>query len=510
MKISLAVPAVLSAAALVISACGGSDDDGGGGGGSDTLRVGVQALPPGQGNPFSALGSPSIYTWAAMFDGLTQVNSNGEAKPALATKWESTSPTEWTFTLREGLTFSNGEKLDSAAVVSTFAYLHSDEGKDTVVGKELLKITSAVTNDDLSLTFTTAKPDPTLPNTIASMYIVAPKAWQDLGPDGFAAKPVGSGPFKVDSWDPGKVTFSAFTGSWRKPKVTKLVVTELAEPASRVQALQSDQVDLALGLAPDQIATIEGSGDKVQISPAPQVMSLAFIGTKKDSPLADQKVRQALNYAVDKQSIVDNLLAGEAKPAGQGATPAAFGYDPDLEPYPYDTAEAEKLLGEAGYGDGFKLTAEVVTGTFPADAEIYQAMKADLAKVKVDVTLKQIKFSEWLDKYISGSWTVDAFGLSWNTVPALDARRPYGFFSCEKKPAFFCDESVMPLLDKADQELEPDKRKQALHDLAQKVHDNPPALFLVEQIDLNGTAGNLSGYRNDNRFLAYHEMSLGS
>lgn len=507
------VRAVIGAILAVTAAgCSFSEDGGGGSGGgtADTLRVGVQAMPPGQGNPFSALGSPSIYTWSAMFDALTLVDAKGVATPALATEWRSTSPTTWTFTLRPDLTFSNGEKLDAAAVVTTFEYLQSAEGKATVVGRELLGFSGAKALSDTDVEFTTARPDPIVPNRLATMYVVPPKAWADLGPQGFAAEPVGSGSYQVESWNPGKVVFQAFEGSWRPAKTKRLEISELADPAARLQALQSGQVDLVLGLAPDQMDRIAEAGATAQVNAAPQVMSLAFVITKGTNPLADQRVRQALNYAVNKQAIVDNLMAGLGKPASQGATPGAFGYAESVQPYPYEPATAKRLLTEAGYPNGFDLPAEVVVGTFPADAEIYQAMAADLGKVGVKVTLRQVTFADWLDKYTKGTWDTPAFGLSWNTAPILDASRPYALFSCAKNPAFFCDQAVMPLQAAASGEFDEDKRKAALAELATAVHDNPPSLLLVEQIDLNATAKNVAGYRNDNRVIAYHEMTVGT
>ncbi|MFL6118435.1 ABC transporter substrate-binding protein [Actinophytocola sp.] len=500
---------MLSIGMLMMSGCG-SDGEGGDAATAGVLRVGVQTLPPGQGNPFSAVGSPSIYTWSPMFDALTVVNANGEPAPALARKWASTSRTTWTFTLRSGLRFSDGEKLDAAAVVATFDYLHSDPGRATVVGKELLTLSASRAVSATEVEFTTAAPDPILPNRIATMYIVAPKAWAERGPGGFAASPVGSGSYQVESWNPGKVTFTGFNGSWRRPVVPRLEITEIGEPAARLQALQSGQLDLVLGLSPDQQARITAAGATVQVTPAPQVMSLAFVTTRGSTPLSDRRVRQALNYAVDKNSIVDNVMAGLGRPASQGATPGAFGYAEDVKPYPYDPAKARRLLAEAGVGSGFALPAEVVVGTYPADAEIYQAMAADLAKVGVRVTLRQVQFAAWLDKYTKGTWDTPAFGLSWNTAPILDASRPYALFSCAKTPAFFCDEAVMPLQAKASTEFDTGRRATLLADLARAAHDNPPSLLLVEQIDLNATAGGVKGYHDVNRVINYHELTVGS
>lgn len=505
--------AAVTAAALAAGAAACSFEDDGGSGDGDggqqaqQLRVGVQGLPPGQGNPFSALGSPSIYTWSALFDALTLVDATGEVTGALATEWANTSETSWRFTLREGVTFSNGEPFDADAVVATFDYLHTEEGQDTTVGQELTGIESASAVSATEVEFTTSEPDPILPARLSSMYIVAPGAWEELGPEGFATEPVGTGSYQVQAWQPGEVTMVAYEQSWRPAATGELTVVELAEPASRLQALASGQLDLAVGLAPDQAGQVESAGGTVEVNPAPQVMSLAFITTDPDAPLADPRVRQALNYAVNKDAIVENLLGGLAKPAGQGATPVAFGQNPDVAPYPFEPETATQLLTEAGYADGLELTADVVVGSFPADGQIYQAMAADLAAVGVDLTLNEVDFPTWLEKYLGGTWDTDAFGLSWNTAPTLDASRPYTLFSCAKQPPFFCDESVMPLHEQAATEFDPAARRAILQDLAVAVHENPPALFLVEQVDLNALAEGVSGYRNDNRTIAYHEMT---
>lgn len=508
-----ALVAAIAAALTVTTAACSFEEDGGNDSGNGTeqaqlLRVGVQGLPPGQGNPFSALGSPSIYTWSALFDALTLVDASGEVTGALATAWENTSDSTWQFTLRDGVTFSNGEPFDADAVVATVDYLLTEEGAATPVGQELQNIAEATAVSATEVEFTTSNPDPILPARLSSMYIVAPAAWADLGPEGFATEPVGTGSYQVEAWRPGEVTMVAYPDSWRPPVTPELTVVELAEPASRMQALASGQLDLVVGLAPDQASQVESAGGTIEVNPAPQVMSLAFITElDPDAPLADQRVRQALNYAVDKQAIVDNLLAGLAAPAGQGATPVAFGHNPDVAPYPYEPETATELLTDAGYPDGLELTADVVVGSFPADGQIYQAMAADLAAVGVDLTLNEVDFPTWLDKYLGGTWDTDTFGLSWNTAPILDASRPYTLFSCTKQPPFFCDQDVMPLHAQAASEFDPQARRAVLHELAVAVRDNPPALFLVEQIDLNATAEAVEGYRNDNRTIAYHEMT---
>ena len=474
-----------------------------------TIRVGVDSLPPGKGDPYKGVGSPEVYTHAAMFDALTLVGPGGKALPALATEWSQPTATTWEFKLRDGVTFSNGEKFDADAVVATYDYLIKDpEGSASVVAADVKTISSARAKDPLTVEFTTSSPDAMIPARVGEVYIPAPKKFADLGMKGFANDPIGTGPFQVDTWEPNLLKLSAFKGSWRAPKADSMEINVLPEPAARFQALQSGQIDLAIQLSPDQTKQLDGKRAEAHIVPTAQVMSLAFITELGDSPMKKREVREALNYAVDKESMAKSLLLGVGKPNGSGVTDAAVGYDPDIKPFPYDPAKAKKMLADAGYPNGFSFTADVTVGSFPADSQIYQLMQQNLADVGVQVELRQVTFAEWLEHYLKNTWTSQAFGLSWNTLPRLDALRPMELFSCIKKPAFFCDQPVADLLKKAAQEGDLDVRADLLSEAQKLNRQDPPALFLVQQIDITGVSSKLKGFENVNRTFPYDKMTV--
>ena len=486
---------------------------------SQTIRVGVPDLPPGKGNPYSALGTPSIYTWAAIFDSLTLVDAKGVAQPALAVKWENINSKTWRFTLREGVSFSNGEKLTPEAVLTGFNYIKSGNAGRSPIVRELGGIETASAFGKSSVDFVTKRPDPILPNRIAAFKIIAPKYWAEKGPKGYAAEPVGTGAYRVVNWSANKIKLAAYEGSWRAPKAGYLEIIELPERSARVQALMSGQIDIAAGLSTDNIQVLEGGGHLADVRAAPQVMALALPIVKKDketkklvpldSPFGDVRVRQALNYAVDKQGIAKGVLAGFAKAAGQGATPAAFGYNPAIKPYPYNPAKAKQLLEAAGHPNGLSFTAEVVTGSFPGDSEIYQKMSQDMSKAGIKVTLQKITFPEWLGKYLGRKpWDGMAFGLSWNSAPYVDSIRPISLYSCFNPFTFTCDDKVKELIIKANSEFNREKRKAVLHQIHVLNYENPPAVFLVEQIDVFGLAKRLKGFNQINRWVTYHKMSV--
>ena len=486
---------------------------------AQTIRVGVPDLPPGQGNPYSALGTPSIYTWAAVFDALTLVDAKGVAQPALAVSWKNTTPKTWRFTLRDGVSFSNGEKLTPEAVLTGFNYIKSGKAGRSPIVRELGGVASAAASGPNTVDFVTKRPDPIFPNRIAALKVVAPKHWAAKGPKGYAAEPVGTGSYKIVSWTANKIKLVAFEGSWRAPKAGQLEIIELPERSARVQALMSGQVDIVAGLSTDNIPSLESAGQRADVRAAPQVMALALPVVRKDkktkklvkidTPFSDVRVRQALNSAVDKEGIAKGVLAGFAKAAGQGATPAAFGYNPSVKPYPYDPAKAKQLLAAAGHPNGLSFTAEVVTGAFPGDSEIYQKMAQDMSKAGIKVTLQKITFPEWLGKYLGRKpWDGQAFALSWNSAPYVDSIRPIGLYSCFNPFTFTCDDKVKGLIIKANSEFDRNKRREILHQIHVANSENPPAVFLIEQIDVFGLSKRLKAFNQINRWVTYHEMTV--
>jgi peptide/nickel transport system substrate-binding protein len=476
---------------------------------SQTLTIGVPGLPPSQGNPFKeGPGTPGIHTYAAIFDALTVVEHRGVVRPRLATFWKPTNSTTWRFNLRKGVKFSNGEVFDADAVVTNINFLVSPDGRKTVIGStELPDITGAKKISQYVVDITSKATDAILPAKLAALYIVAPKAWLSAGQDVFAKAPVGTGPFKVDSISTTRIELSAFKGSWRSPKADKLIIIPLGDAASRLQALQSGQVNMVAGITPDQIAAAKSSKATVISIASPQVMSLAF-NVVRGGPVADVRVRQALNYAVDKKAIAHSLLAGVGKPATQGTTPSVLGYNSDVKGYPYDPAKAKQLLAAAGYAGGLTIAADITVGSFPSDNLIYQAVKSDLAKVGVTLNYTTITFAQWLPQYNANSWKGDAFGLSWNSAPRGDASRPYAIFVCKPVAPFYCNPAEDALIKSAALELNAAKRLAILKEVAVKVTASAPALYIVEQIDLYALAKGVHGFSANNRAIAYEKISV--
>ena len=474
-----------------------------------TVTIAVPALPPSQGNPFrEGPGTPGINTYAAIFDALTYVDTQGTVQPRLALSWKNTSDTTWQFTLRNGVKFSNGEAFNADSVVANIDYLTSVDGRKTVIGgTELPGVVGSKKISDLVVEISTSTADAILPAKMSALYLVEPKAWKEAGATVFAEKPIGTGPFKVDSLTTTRIELSAFKTSWRKPKSDKLVIIPLVDVAARLQALQSGQVNIVTSLNPDQIDAVKLAKGQAYSIAAPQVMSLAF-NVVKGGPVADVRVRQALNYAVNKTSIANRLLDGRGKAATQGVTPTVNGYNNKVVGYPFNPSKARQLLAAAGYANGLTINADITVGSFPSDNLIYQSVKSDLAKVGVTMNYTTITFAQWLPQYNANSWKGEAFGLSWNSAPRADASRPYEIFVCKPVGPFYCDAAESALVKSAQTEFDSKKRLAILKDIAVKVTASAPALYIVEQIDLFGLGKGTTGFSVTNRSIAYENITV--
>ena len=487
---------------------------------NDTLRLGVPSLPPTRGNPLQGLGTPTSYVWSALFDAMTRIDDNGNVAAEAAVSWKSVDKDTWHFALRPAVKFHNGEMLTAEGVAQSIAFLLTDEGKATLSGRDLSqKIISARAVDALTVEIKSSFPNPEMPREVMKLYLTAPKAWAELGVQGFSSNPSGTGSYKLDNWSPEAVRMVSFDESWRRPKLSKFNVIDLGESAARLQALLSNQIDAAIGLSLDALPQIEAAKFSADVYPAPYILAWPFISSEESgrkTPFSDKRVRQAANYAIDKESIVTNLYKGHGFPAGQGATRFTFGYNPQVKAYPYDPERARKLLAEAGYPNGFKMAAEVLPGNFPADSEIYQKAAQDLAKVGIQVEVRGLTFADYLKKIIppQGGTTlgfpddVMAFQLDFplqtgQTAASLVQRN----WSCRRKVNFYCDQAELKMLEDAETEFDTELRRQKLQKLMASFHDNAPGLFMIEIVDIVARSPKVQNLKMTHRILNYHEVT---
>ncbi len=476
--------------------------------GAETLRVGYRTLPVEQGIVHRAFSALSTIANTAFFDALTFMNKNGDIVPGLATSWETRGADTWIFKIRGGVKFHNGEPFNAEAAAFNINYLLSEEGRTTNAARQVQNVASVRAIDGMTLEVKMKRPNPILHKQAAIIRVVEPKAWAE-GVETFARNPVGTGTYRVTNWGPDRIDAVAFDDAWRKAKVGELAIIELAEVASRVQALVSGQLDLALEITLDGRPQIEAAGGSIIASPTLNIMTL-MLNSVQEGPLQDVRVRQALNYGVDKQAFIDGVLEGLTVPASQPVSRVATGYNPNIQPYPYDPGKAKALLAEAGFPNGLKLTAEVVT-TVGEFSDAFQHIASELKKVGVDLDLNVITTPDLIAKILNRKpWEGDAFSMQYEGYPTADASRPLGTHSC----SFFfdsrwtCEKAVTDTIDAAKGEFDLGEREKLLQEVMAYYHDNATALFMYERLQVDGMAKNVRNYQIVNRTINWHEIEL--
>lgn len=459
---------------------------------AETIRIGTQNLPTGLGSPFGSFNIPTAVPLDAVFDALTMIDKDGSTKPALAERWEVETPTTWIFILREDVSFSNGEPFDAEAVVSVINTLLSGPASSSSLGTTLkrMSVKGAVARDSHTVAITTQKPDALFAQYMSALRVPAPRALAAAGLDAFALRPVGTGPFAVTSWGESRVKMTAFKTSWRPPKESGLEVIQLSDGASRRQAVVADSVDVGLGLAPEDAGPIEAAGGRMWVRPEPGTNFLAFV-TVKDSPLQDVRVRRALNHAVNKQQMIDVFLDGAVPPASQIAHSMSFGYNEELRPYVYDAALARRLLADAGYADGFDLPTLLVPGGSANSQDWYQQIASDLSDVGVRMEIRPTRLPNYLDYMYNGGWPSLAFAMSAYTFDPLAA---YRIRSCAWTHPYHCDPEIIHLIDKAQSAATPEERAHLTRDVLRHEHENPPGIFLWQNVSFEGLGARVKEY----------------
>lgn len=396
-RLPMAALALTMGTGLALTGCGvaNSENAAGGNGGGDapeTLRVVLQQEPPTLEPCEANLTSTGVIDRSTITEPLVERNpSTGDLEPKLATEWSSEDDTTWTFTLREGVTFHDGSDFTAEDAAHTIERaVNSDLGCNVegyVFGDDDLEVEVI---DDTTLQVTAASADPILPLRLSFLEVV-PAETSDTEK---VREPIGTGPYKLDNWNPGQsIDVSAYEGYWGDaPAFAKAQYQWREESSVRAAMVTSGEAEIATGLSPeDQI------GDLGVDYPNNETVVLRMHADT--APFDDIRVRQAVNYAIDKEGIVASLYGGRDVVAAQLVPEGVVGHNPDLEGWPYDPEEAKRLVEEAK-ADGVDTSAPinliVRSAQFPRIDELGQVLQEQLSQAGLNVNLQMMETSQHL------------------------------------------------------------------------------------------------------------------
>ena len=473
----------------------------------DQLRIGVVSIPQDLGNPYGSITMPTILGSLGVFDSLTTIDKDGQTKPWVASTWEYIDKLTWHFNIKPNIKFSNGESLDAYAAAAAINYFASGEGIIEVVAQLVNNIQSAKAINSSLLEIKTKKPNILLPRRISAIRIPPPLYWKKLGRKEFSRKPIGSGSFISTRWDSNKIILIANETSWRPPKIQKIEIIAIPEITSRLQAIITDAIDIAIDISPDDKISLEKSSSRLNYRPSGRVQLLTFLSTS-DSPVSDVRVRQALNYAINKERIINLLLAGSTKPTGQAAVRASFGFNPSIKPYPYSPKRAKELLSQSGYPNGFKMSADILQGATAGDGAWYLQIANDLKEIDVILNYNMASYAIHIRKIRQGGWKGTAFGMDFNNLPTLDVLWPLRVHSCLWKAPWHCKKEWDLLIEEAEEEFDINRRLLKTQKLVELYHKQPTGIYLWEIPGIDGVSNRVHNYKPHHAYVNLHELYI--
>ncbi|MBT8397544.1 MAG: ABC transporter substrate-binding protein, partial [Gemmatimonadetes bacterium] len=295
----------------------------------------------------------------SIYDALVELDAAGEFSPSLAESWEVTEDgRSWTFHLREGVVFHNGQRLTASDVVATLGRV-LDPAIGGAFGTQGVYISYLGTAeisalDDSTVRIVTEDPMADLLDLLVAMPI-GPAGELDKLPGGY----VGSGPYEVREQSDGRLVLTAHDQFWGKaPDYQEITWMAEGDTDKRVEAVLTGEADIAAGIGIQGRERIEEDGSAV-VREWDSGLAIIFMINALEGPGEDRRVRQALNYALDVEEIIAEIKSGAAKRLNGYLTPHHFGYNPDTPVYPYDPDKARGLLAEAGYPDGLNLVFDI-------------------------------------------------------------------------------------------------------------------------------------------------------
>jgi ABC-type transport system substrate-binding protein len=320
----------------------------------------------------------------AMYEGLVAWDEKMQLQPMLATSWQpSADGKQWTFKLRGGVKFHDGTPFTSDAVKSTVDHI-LDKNTASTRRASYTMIQKVDTTDPSAVVITTDPANPDLPFLMAdsSMRISSPTALQKFGKD-FGRNPVGTGPYKFEEWVPNDHVSAVINPDYwgSKPQVRRYVFKPVPEASTRVVVLRTGEADVVMNLPPsDQDNLKQLTNVTLHNTPSLTVVMIELRVTKP--PFSDKNVRYALNQAIDKDAIIKNVMRGQAIPLKTPGIEGIYG-TADFDPLPFDPAKAKSLLAQAGFASGLDMTLFYVSGRWPGDDQVIQAVQGYWSQIGV-------------------------------------------------------------------------------------------------------------------------------
>ena len=482
-----------------------------------TLRVGLD-VDADTLDPRLSKNTSGFRVKELAFNGLVAINPDYTPVPDLAENWDNPDDKTWVFHLRQGVRFHDGSDLTANDVKYTYDSV-LDQSFNSPARAFYLSVDKVDATDKNTVTFTLKSP---FAPFLSYMDLgIAPQA-SGAKPD-FGTKPVGTGPFKVDTWNTGdSIDLSAFDGFYGgRPNLDRVRLKVVPDNSARVVALESGDLDFVQSpLSPQDVSRLQSAGKlKVERTPA---AGYTYVNLNTADPiLSDKKVRQALSHLVNKQQIIDTIYKGIGKPANGPIVPGMWAYSADVPSYDYSPDKAKQLLDDAGWTasadgirtkDGQKLSLVVRTHSEDPDRkQLIQVLQSEFQNVGIDATTSTVEFPAFFQDVQDGKYQVGVIG--WLNLSDPD-RATFRQFTIDGTANYgkYKSDQVDSLLKQARTTLDHDKAKALYTDAVKQIVDDAPYIFVQYQEYIAMYTPRLQGYVINPvaNWLSFKRVSLAS
>lgn len=466
-----------------------------------TLRVGLD-VDADTLDPRLTKNTSGFRVKELAYNGLVAINPDYSAVPDLAEKWENPDEKTWVFHLRQGVKFHDGSDLTANDVKYTYESV-LDQSFNSPARAFYLSVNSVEATDSNTVKFTLK--DPFAPFLSYMDLAIVPQA--SASKSDFGTKPIGTGPFKVDTWNTGdSIEFSAFDGFYGgRANLDRVRVRVVPDNSARVVALESGDLDFVQSpLSPQDVSRIQSAGgSKLKVDRTPAA-GYTYVNLNTADPiLSDKKVRQALSHLVNKQQIIDTIYKGIGQPANGPIVPGMWAYSPDIMSYDYSPDKAKQLLDDAGWPvgadgirakDGNRMSLVVRTHSEDPDRkQLIQVLQSEFQNVGIDATTNTVEFPALFQDVQDGKFQVVVIG--WLNLSDPD-RATFRQFTIDGTANYgkYKNDQVDSLLKQARTTLDQTKAKQLYTDAVKQIVDDAPYIFVQYQEYIAMYTTKLQGY----------------
>lgn len=472
---------------------------------AETLHVGVQGLPDSLDTSVSSFAALNLALQT--MDPLIKRDNSGKPLPGLAKSWEAVDDLTWRFDLRDDVTFHDGTPFTAEDVKFTLDYILAP---DSVYGskRRITQIDSVSVVDPHIVEIKTKKPFPTLIIGLSDIPIEPKHYVEAEGREAMIKAPMGTGPFKFKEWIPAdRYSLVANENYWGgAPKIDELVFRQIPEASTRVASLLAGETQIIEEIPIDIIPEVERSG-AADVKDVETTVGLLLTFDTRNPPYDDVRVRKALNMALDKELILDRMLQGKGTLLqGQMLTSNTFGFNPDLQPIPYDLEAAKALLAEAGYGDGFETSITTRSGKYLSDVDIANAVAGMFRELGIEAGVNVVEQGVF-SKMVKARDMGPIHMVGWYSVGDGDFATVW--FTEDSGRAYWKNDEYEALFDKARSTVDADERLAAYNRMMEIMNEEMPSIFLYGLPSIYGVSKKLNGFEPpSDKIMRLHEAEL--